>query len=211
MAFWTLPLGSWLEVAGDWGRRNPLAGIFVYVGIFAVTSVLLMPGSWIAMAGGYLYGFEVGALLAIPGGAAGALLAFLNGRTLARDWALRRMRSQPKLLALDKALGETSFLLVFLSRLSLLIPYNLLNYFYGVTAVKTLPYAIASAIGLIPAMVFYTYVGTLAGDVGNLLAGDLETGLAGKVYLVVGLFAAVLVIVVVHRIATRALQSRVGE
>lgn len=211
VAGWWLPLGPWLEALGEWGRRNPLPGGVLYVAIFSLTSVLLVPGSWIAMAGGYLFGFEVGALLAIPGGAAGALLAFLNGRTLARDRALRAMQSHPQLLALDRALGERSFLLVFLSRLSLLIPYNLLNYFYGATAVKTLPYAVASAIGLIPAMVFYSYAGTLAGELEDLLTGELETGLAGKVYLVVGLIAALLVIVVIHGLATRVLRSRTGD
>lgn len=209
VAFWSLPLGSWLELAGDWGRHNPAVGTLLYILVFAVTSVLLVPGSLIAMAGGYLFGFEIGSLLAIAGGAAGALAAFLNGRTLARDWALRRIQARPGLLAIDQAVGERSFLLVFLSRLSLLIPYNLLNYFYGVTAVRTLPYALASAIGLVPAMAFYTYVGTLAGEIDELLTGELDSGLAGKAYLLSGLIAAVLVVVAVHRVATRALQSQI--
>ena len=209
VAFWWLPLGSWLESVGDWGRRNPVTGTVLYIAIFAVTSVLLVPGSWIAMAGGYLFGLQAGSLLAIAGAAAGALAAFLNGRTLARGWALRRMQTRPNLVAIDHALGRRSFLLVFLSRLSLLIPYNLLNYFYGVTAVRTLPYAVASAIGLVPAMVFYTYVGTLADELGDLASGELETGTAGTLYLASGLVAAVLVVVAVHRIATRALQSQI--
>lgn len=205
---WFLPLGDWLEAAGDWGRANPVPGTLVYVAVFAVASVFLVPGSWIAMAGGYLYGLETGAALAIAGGGAGATAAFLNARTLARGWALGMMQSRPDLLALDRALGEETFLLVLLSRLSLLIPYNLLNYFYGVTAVRAVPYAIASAIGLIPAMIFYTYVGTLAGDMEALWSGEIETGLAGRIYIVAGLAAAILVIVFVHRIATRALRAR---
>lgn len=209
-SIWLLPLADWLEAASHFARANPVAGGLIYVAVFAVTAVLLIPGSLLAMCAGYIYGLETGAALATLGGAAGAAVAFLNARTLARSWAETRMRSRPELVALDNALRGESFLIVLLSRLSLLIPYNLLNYFYGITSVRTLPYIVASTIGLIPAMTFYTYVGAMASDVRALIAGDVETGLAGRVYFVVGLIAAILVIIVVHKIATRALRSRMA-
>src|SRR5207253_7088641 len=50
--------------------------------------------------------------------------------------------------------------LIFLLRLSPVIPFNLSNYFYGLTAVKFWPYVLASWIGMMPGTFLYVYIGT---------------------------------------------------
>jgi uncharacterized membrane protein YdjX (TVP38/TMEM64 family) len=188
-----------------------MASAVIFLAAFSIGPVLLIPGSVFAMIAGYLWGLSTGTFLASLGASLGAFAAFMNGRTLARNWAMRKMQGQPRLLALDEALQEQSFLVVLLTRLSLLIPYNLLNYAYGVTAVRRRPYFVATAIGMIPAMAFYTYVGTLAQNFDDILSGGMDTGAAGKLYLVVGLVAVTVTALTVHRIATRELKKRLGE
>ena len=117
-----------------------------------IAAVLFLPGTLIAMSGGYLYGMPLGIGMAALGGALGAIAAFLNGRLFARDWAFGKLEGHPRLQALDKALYEQSFVIVLLTRLSLVIPYSVLNYLYSVTGVKKGPYILASSIGLIPMM-----------------------------------------------------------
>lgn len=206
-----LPIANWLDQAGNWSRANPMASAVIFLAAFSIGPVLLIPGSVFAMIAGYLWGLSTGTFLASLGASIGAFAAFMNGRTLARNWAMRKMQGQPRLLALDEALQEQSFLVVLLTRLSLLIPYNLLNYAYGVTAVRRRPYFVGTAIGMIPAMAFYTYVGTLAQNFDDILSGGMDTGVAGKLYLVVGLVAVTVTALTVHRIATRELKKRLGE
>ncbi len=207
----TLPLVEWLDSAIEWNRDNPRLGAGIYFAACIVGSVFFLPGSWLAMTAGYLYGLPLGIVMAAIGGALGAYAAFLNSRTFARAWAFSRLEGHPRLQALDKALFEQSFVIVLLTRLAVVIPYNVLNYLYGVTGVKKVPYATASALGLIPVMALWAYVGALAGNFNEILSGNLETGMAGRVMFFVGLLAIIVVVVVVHRTASRVLKERMGE
>lgn len=47
-----------------------------------------------------------------------------------------------KFIAIDKAIGENSFRVVTLLRLSPLLPFSLGNYLYGLTSVKFVPYVL---------------------------------------------------------------------
>lgn len=211
VALLTLPLVEWLDVAVEWNRTNPRLGAGLYFAACIVGSVLFLPGSWLAMTAGYLYGLPTAIVMAAIGGALGAYAAFMSSRIFARAWAFSRLKGHPRLQALDKALFEQSFVIVLLTRLAVVIPYNVLNYLYGVTGVKKVPYATASALGLIPAMALWAYVGALAGNLDDILSGNLETGAAGRVMFFVGLLAIIVAVIVVHRTASRVLKERMGE
>jgi membrane protein DedA with SNARE-associated domain len=80
----------------------------------------------------------------------GAVLAFPIARYFARDRIAREVGSNPSFEQIDRAIGEQGPKLVFLLRLSPLVPFNLSNYFYGLTAVNFWPYVLASWIGTLP-------------------------------------------------------------
>ena len=90
-----------------------------------------------------------------------------------------------------------------------LFPFNLLNYAYGITAVKPGQYILGSWIGMFPATLLYVYAGSVAANLTQVLAGDVDTGWAGQVLLVVGLIATVAVTVLVTRVARRYLEREV--
>ena len=54
--------------------------------------------------------------------------------------------------------------IVALLRLSPVVPFNLLNYAFGVTRVRLRDYVLASWAGMLPGMVLYVYLGSVAGD-----------------------------------------------
>ena len=205
-----LPIGEWLDDAAQWNKENPIAGAVLYLLACVICAVLFLPGSLIAMSGGYLYGMPSGLGLAALGGALGSIAAFMNGRLFGRGWAVARLEGHPRLQALDKALNEQSFIIVMLTRLSLVIPYSVLNYLYSVTGVKKVPYMLASAIGLIPMMGLWAYVGTLAKNFDDILSGDMDSGLSGQVLFFVGLGAILLAVWVMHRTASRVLKERLA-
>jgi uncharacterized membrane protein YdjX (TVP38/TMEM64 family) len=99
--------------------------------------------------------------------------------------------------------------LIFLLRLSPVIPFNLSNYFYGLTAVKFWPYVLASWIGMIPGTFLYVYIGT-AGKAAVAAAAGGEAMKHGWQYwtlLGVGLTATVIVTIWVTKIARDALKK----
>jgi uncharacterized membrane protein YdjX (TVP38/TMEM64 family) len=210
-ALWFLPLADWLEAAAQWNNSHPVAGAALYLLACVIAAVLFLPGSLIAMSGGYLYGMPIGLGMAALGGALGAIAAFMNGRLFARSWVVGRLEGHPRLQAFDKALYEQSFVIVMLTRLSLVIPFSVLNYLYSVTGVKKVPYMVASAIGLIPMMALWAYVGTLAKNFDEILSGDLDSGSAGQVMFFVGLGAIILVVIIMHRTASRVLKARLAD
>src|SRR6266700_3389637 len=73
----------------------------------------------------------------------GASLAFLVARFVARDKIEAMARRNTKFQRIDNAIGKQGAKLVFLLRLIPVIPFNLSNYFYGLTAVKFWPYVLA--------------------------------------------------------------------
>lgn len=211
LAVFSLPLDSWLTSAAEWNRAHPLAGAGLFVLAATLAGVLFVPGSVIAMSAGFVYGLPVGACLAIVGLTTGGFAAFVAGRSLVRDWVFGKMQSNPKLAALDRAVYDKSFMIVALTRLSLILPFNVLNYVYGVTGVKKLPYILGTAVGMIPAAVLYTYVGTLAKNFDDIRSGNLDSGLPGGYVLGGGLIMITLAVVIVHRTASRALNERLAE
>jgi uncharacterized membrane protein YdjX (TVP38/TMEM64 family) len=92
----------------------------------------------------------------------GAALAFLIARYFARDKMEQKVGSDQRFRQIDLAIGEQGPKLVFLLRLSPLIPFNLSNYFYGLTAVKFRPYVLASWIGMLPGTLLYVYLGVVS-------------------------------------------------
>jgi uncharacterized membrane protein YdjX (TVP38/TMEM64 family) len=132
----------------------------------------------------------------------------LIARYVARDQIQRMLDSNQKLKQVDRAIGEQGPKLVFLLRLSPLIPFNLSNYFYGLTAVKFWPYVLASWIGMLPATLLYVCLGA-AGRAGLSGAAGQTSHRSPWEYLLfgIGLIATVIVTVWLTRIARRELNK----
>lgn len=206
--FRTLPVTAWLEQAALLYARHPVAVPAAYVAAVTVATVVLFPG-WISMMlGGLLFGLLPGLPLALLGITAGAFGAFLAGRSLGRSWVERRMGDSLKLQALDEAVDAQSFYIVFLTRFAIVLPFNLLNYAFGLTRVTNTTYVAATALGMLPAVLLYVYLGTLADDFGAILAGDARPASGTYWIAAVAVVAIVAVVWIVQRAARRALQQK---
>jgi uncharacterized membrane protein YdjX (TVP38/TMEM64 family) len=185
------------------------AGIFIFIGVYAVATVLLAPGAILTIGAGFAFGLWKGFLAASGGATIGAALAFLVARFIARDKIEAIAQRNDKFRKIDNAIGRQGAKLIFLLRLSPVIPFNLSNYFYGLTAVKFWPYVVASWIGMMPGTFLYVYIGT-AGKAAVAAAAD--DGAAAKhgwqhwTFLCVGFAATIIVTVWVTKIARDALK-----
>ena len=204
-----LPVQQWLRSFNDWVGQMGLAGIFIFIAVYAAATVLLAPGAILTIGAGFAFGLWKG-FLAVSGGATlGATLAFLVARFVARDKIEAMARRNTKFQRIDNAIGQQGAKLIFLLRLSPVIPFNLSNYFYGLTAVKFWPYVLASWIGMMPGTFLYVYIGT-AGKAAVSVAGGGEAMKHRWQYwtfLSVGLAATVVVTIWVTKIARDALKK----
>ncbi len=97
-------------------------------------------------------------------------------------------------------------LIVILTRLSLVIPFNLLNYAYGITSVRGGVHFMATAAGMFIPVVLYVYLGTLARDIGQILSGTTTPSTLGYAIVASGIGVIVILTWVMHRAASRALE-----
>ena len=200
----SLPVAAGLRHVDAWTKGLGWAAPLIFVGLYAVGTVLFVPGSVMTIAAGVLFGLW-GIPVVSVGSTLGAALAFLISRYLAREQVKKLVAANPKFRAIDKAVGEQGGRLIGLLRLSPVIPFNLSNYFYGLTNVGFRPYVLASWLGMLPGGCLYVYLGS-AGKAGldgqHRLHGTLEHMFFG-----LGLLATIAVTVVIARVARRALEK----
>src|SRR5260221_13617814 len=192
--YWVADLGVW--------------GVLLFILVYIVATVLFFPASILTIGAGFIFGVLLGTMIVWIAATAGAALAFLIARYLARDQIEHKIANNPRFKRIDRAIGERGAKLVFLLRLSPLIPFNLSNYFYGLTSVKFWPYVLASWIGMLPGTLLYVYLGA-AGKAGLSGAAGQTSGRSAWEYVLfgVGLIATVIVTIWVTRIASRELRK----
>jgi len=200
-----LPIGQWVKAFTDWIRHLGLAGAFIFIAVYALAAVLFLPGAIFTIAAGLVYGIVGGTAVALAGATLGAGLAFLVARYLVRGRIEEFVRKNRRFGAIDDAIGQEGWKIVGLLRLSPLIPFNVSNYFYGVTSIGFWPYLLASFVGILPGTLLYAYLGAI-GQAG------LEGGKKGYspvqwTFLGTGLLATIAVTVFVSRLAKKALQK----
>lgn len=206
-----LPVKDWLREALFWTDAHREVSWLAYIGLYAVATVCLVPGLFLTLGAGAIFGLSRGIVLASAGSVAGATAAFFVGRTFAREWISARIETWPKFRALDRALGARGFWIVLLTRLTPAFPFNLLNYAYGVSAVRPRDYILGSWIGMFPLTAVIAYAGSAAASLGEALSGGFQTGTSGWVLLGAGFAATLAVAILVTIIARRQLERELQK
>src|SRR6266508_3421946 len=204
-----LPVQQWLRNFNSWIGQLGTVGIFIFIGVYAAATVLLAPGAILTIGAGFAFGLWKGFLAVSAGATLGASLAFLVARFIARDKVEAIAKGNEKFRNIDNAIGKQGAKLVFLLRLSPVIPFNLSNYFYGLTGVKFWPYVLASWIGMMPGTFLYVYIGTASQAAISAAAGGeaVQHGWQYWTFISIGLAATIVVTVWVTKIARNALRK----
>jgi len=170
-------LENWVNSAGT-------AGPLLFMAIYALVTVLFLPGSVITLVGGALFGPVWGTLWNLTGATIGASLAFLIARYLGADWVARR--AGPRIKQLDEGVTAEGWRFVAFVRLVPLFPFNLLNYALGLTRIPFLAYVLATWVFMLPGAIAYTWLGYAGRDA---LAGG--EGMIRNISIALALLAAV--------------------
>lgn len=203
-AWFLLPVKEWLESFTGWIGELGAWGYLFFAVFYAAATVLLVPGSLLTLAAGFVFGLGWGLLVALTGAAAGASLAFLSARYLLRATIEKLVKKRRKLAAVDRAVADEGWKAVLLLRLSPLVPFNLQNYLFGLTAVAFWPYLAATLAGILPGAVLYSYLGFA----GGALTDGGGWGAAQWTFFASGLAATLVVTLIVSRAAKRAMSRR---
>ena len=162
-------LRDWASAVGPW---FPLA----FLGAHIVITVLPFPRTPFTLSAGLLFGPALGVVIAVTASAISALIALWLVRAF--GWQLSRLVSHPGVASLDARLSERGWPAVLSLRMIPAVPFSVLNYAAGASAVRVRPYLLATLAGLLP------------GTTAAVILGDAMTGHINPLLVLVSLCTA---------------------
>ena len=181
-------------------------GILLFALVYVFWVSFLLPGSWLSMLSGFLYGTWLGSSVVFIGAFLGAHITFYLGRTFLKGWAKKKVSNFPKVKIMEKAVRQEGLKVILLTRLSPLFPFGLLNFTYGLSEVKVRDFTLGM-IGILPGTILYCSLGSLALEVSSFAEVISERSEASSfVWSLISIFSTILVVILVLR-STRKLNQ----
>ena len=160
-------------------RQSGLFGYSLYILLFIIATLFLLPGSILVIAGGIVFGPLLGTLLSLIAATLASSCSFLLERWLGRDLLLKYVGHSHTFQAIEKGIARNGIDFLILTRLIPLFPYNIQNYAYGLTTIAFWPYTLISALTTLPGIVIYTVMASDLANEGITLRFILQLCLAG--------------------------------
>jgi uncharacterized membrane protein YdjX (TVP38/TMEM64 family) len=146
----TAELKAYLKQAGFWA---PL----VYILIYVVATVLMLPSTALNLMGGALFGLWLGTLWTSIAAIIAALVSFLYTRTIGQRVIKKRFKKWEKL---DSEIQRGGIYYIFAIRLLPIIPYGLVNFVAGLTSVSFKDYTLGTIAGTVPGLMPFVFIGS---------------------------------------------------
>lgn len=143
---------SLLATIREYGPVAPL----VYIGIYIVGTVVLLPGTVMSFAGAVLFGAYWGTLYTWIGAVIGSTLAFLVAKQLGRDFVDQMLGG--KFDRFERRIRAHGFVGLLVVRLVPFFPYNGVNFGCGLINIRFTDYVLATAIGILPGTFVYQFL-----------------------------------------------------
>jgi uncharacterized membrane protein YdjX (TVP38/TMEM64 family) len=201
IAYRFLSVSEWLKHFQTYVRGLGAIGYVVYIIVYALCVVAFVPASILTIGAGAIFGFAGGTIVVVIGATIGATLAFLLARTVMRKRIEKMTERNKKFRALDRAIASEGMKIVFLVRLAVVFPFTWVNYAFGLTAIPLWRYILATFLGIIPATAAFVFASSAAAR-----AATGGTSNITKIVYIAGGIIAIIVSVLIGRIATRAIK-----
>ncbi|HEY5792610.1 MAG TPA: TVP38/TMEM64 family protein [Chthoniobacterales bacterium] len=203
--------GSWTEFLYRTLDAIPgygWVGWIWFIAIYSFTCIVFLPGSALTIGAGAIYGFWWGTLLVSIGNMVGATLSFLISRYLARGWMQKKLSHSKRFRALDRLMTTDGWKMLFLSRLSPVVPHSIVSYAAGLSRMSLGKYILVSWVGFVPISAAYSYAGVLLRQVTKASLGHPGTTPLGWVAYSLGAIVTIAVCVLSAKMVWKALGPR---
>ncbi len=136
----------------------------VYFVLYVVFVALSLPGAiWLTVAGGFLFGAVVGAVLAVLAATTGASLLFLATKTSLGDYL--HAHAGPWLAKVERGFADNQWSYLLMMRLFPAIPFFIANLVPAFLGVPLRVFVTTTLVGIIPATAIFATVGAGLGSV----------------------------------------------
>jgi uncharacterized membrane protein YdjX (TVP38/TMEM64 family) len=206
-----LPVDRAVMALQDWAAESPAEAMAGTVLFITAGFLLMLPASLLMMLAGFLFGLAKGLLLIWTAGLIASSTAFWIARYAARPWIERRVRQRGLFQAIDRAIRRKGLLVVFLSRIVMLLPFPALNYTLGLTAVRFRDYVVGSNLGMLPPYFLFVYLGTTVSNVTAFLNGTVALQDGDLLVGAAALAAILAMVALIVRTAARTLRAELAR
>ena len=167
------------EAFFEWMEEHEYAGPAVIAAIITAAVGLNLPYFIFAVGTGYTLkvayqstwqSLLIGTLCTFVGCFLGGILSFFSGRFLCRVKVKEYAQRNRVARAIETIMEKEGAKLIFLMRLSLIVPYNVSNLVFGAAAVSLKAYCVGT-LGLIPMNLFYVYIGQTMSSIKEAVEG----------------------------------------
>jgi uncharacterized membrane protein YdjX (TVP38/TMEM64 family) len=200
-----LPFGRWIDALVAWTRHEGVLGLAGFSLVFLLLTIAMLPTVEMYVGAGLVYGTLWGTLLTTLLSLVCGMVAFWIARTSLRKWIERRLDGHGKLAQFDRGVGEHSFWVASLLRISPILPFGPTNYALAATRISPTMYALTAVVGTLPTNLLYAYAGSLLHKV-----TEVDSAPGHEVLLWGGVTATLAASVLLGWIAKRAL-DRAGK
>ena len=193
---------SWITELGPWG-------VLAFVGLFTLATSFLLPDTVLCIIAGALFGVGWGVGAVLVGSILAATIQFALAHQLLRALIERTLAARPSLAAIKRAVSRDEFRLQVLLRLTPLNPATI-SYLLGAAGVRFSGFLIA-CLALTPNLAIEVYFGYVGKHAARLAGSDARTVHLHDLAIIGGLVVCVAVMVLVSRMARKAVTQAVAK
>ncbi len=143
-------LQAWLRQMGLWAP-------ILYVLLYTIGTLLILPSTPLNLSGGALFGVGMGTVWTTVAALVAAVVAFAFTRTIGREYTARKFKG--KWEAIDAEMKQGGLFYMFAIRLLPIIPYGLVNFAAGLTSIRFRDYFVGTLIGTVPGILPFVMMG----------------------------------------------------
>ena len=146
---------------------NSSFGILIFFLIYIFSVIFLLPGSWLSLLAGFLYGSLLGTLIVFISAFCGASISFFMSQYFFSKRINKFISNYSAYPVLIEIIKKGGLKLVILTRLSPIFPFSILNYFYGCNKISFKDFSLGLFF-ILPGTYLYCSLGHLAKDLSDL-------------------------------------------
>jgi uncharacterized membrane protein YdjX (TVP38/TMEM64 family) len=197
-----------LNAIEKWISDLGFSGILVYILMFVILTSFFIPDTFFGIIAGTLFGLKSGFIAVSIGALLGSVFQYWLSRSLLRNHIERIIAAKPNLVLIQRAVSQQEFRLQLLLRLTPMNPV-IISYLLGAAGVRFRSFFV-SCFGLLPIFFLEVYFGYAGKHIVKMASQNKITGVLHDAFLFSGLIALIIVIIIISRIARKAIETAIS-